>query len=173
MFDRNTSIESDLQMPSLRSHPPAWRAGLKAKKCKMAENSRKPWTDELVQELMASGAALSEIAEMLVRAESDAKERREPWPSASPRLSVNKITWAQVGRVAEPGRYMFTFGWLTIAADDLAIWKKFPNAAFTLYSTAVAMTTQAGGASREKAGEEFRLGAFEPRSDSNYSESEK
>jgi hypothetical protein len=67
---------------------------------------------------------------------------------------------------------MFTFGWLTITADDLAIWKEFPNAAFTLYSTAVAMTTQAGGASGEKAGEEFRLAAFEPRSDSNYSEGE-
>jgi hypothetical protein len=159
--------------PSGRSHPPARRAGLKAKKCKMAENNRNPWTDQLVQELVASGATLSEIAEMLARAESNAKERREPWPSASPGLSVNKITWAQVGRAAEPGRYMFTFGWLTITADDLAIWKEYPNAAFTLYSTAVAMTTQSGGASGEKAGEEFRLGAFEPRSDSNYSESEK
>src|SRR5450432_2903252 len=33
---------------------------------------------------------------------------------------------------------MFKFGWLTITADDLAIWQKYPTAAFTLYSTTVA-----------------------------------
>ena len=53
-------------------------------------------------------------------------------------VTVNKITWAQVGRVTEPGRYMFKFGWLTITADDVAIWQKYPTAAFTLYSTSVA-----------------------------------
>jgi hypothetical protein len=84
---------------------------------------------------------------------------------------VNKITWAQVGRVTDPGRYMFRFGWLTITADDLAIWEKYPNAAFTLYSTAKA--PEPSGDAEEPAGEEFRLGTFELRSDSNLSESEK
>jgi len=65
-------------------------------------------------------------------------------------LAVNKITWAQVGRVTEPGRYMFRFGWLTISAEDLAVWEQHPNAAFTLVRTAV---TDIGG--------EFRLGTFE------------
>jgi hypothetical protein len=65
-------------------------------------------------------------------------------------LAVNKITWQKVGRVSEPGRYMFTFGWLTIAAKDLAVWEQFPNAAFTLVKTA-----------ETEAGDEFRLGAFE------------
>ena len=46
---------------------------------------------------------------------------------------------------------MFTFGWLTVTAEDLAIWKQFPNAAFTLVQTTIQMD----------AGEEFRLGAFE------------
>jgi hypothetical protein len=101
----------------------------------MAENSGKPSTDEELQKLAESGAALSEIAELLARAELVTKAPREPWPHA-PRSSVNKITWAQVGRVTDPGRYMFTFGWLTIAAEDLALWVKYPNAAFTLYSTA-------------------------------------
>jgi len=64
---------------------------------------------------------------------------------------VNKITWQRAGRVTEPGRYMFTFGWLTVTAEDLAIWKQFPNAAFTLVQTTIQMD----------AGEEFRLGAFE------------
>jgi hypothetical protein len=68
------------------------------------------------------------------------------------RLSVNKLTWAQVGGVTKPGRYMFKFGWLTITAEDLAIWEQFPNAAFTLLGTAAT-----------EAGEEFRLGAFELR----------
>jgi hypothetical protein len=51
---------------------------------------------------------------------------------------------------------MFTFGWLTITAEDLAVWEQFPEAAFTLVQTATA-TTEAG----TEAGEEFRLGAFE------------
>jgi hypothetical protein len=64
---------------------------------------------------------------------------------------VNKITWQKAGRVTEPGRYMFTFGWLTVTAEDLAVWEQFPNAAFTLVQTATATD----------AGEEFRLGAFD------------
>ena len=46
---------------------------------------------------------------------------------------------------------MFTFGWLTVTAEDIAIWEQFPNAAFTLVKTAT----------ETDAGEEFRLGAFE------------
>ena len=49
--------------------------------------------------------------------------------------ALNKITWALAGRVTDPGRYMFTFGWLTITANDLAIWQAYPNAAFTLIRT--------------------------------------
>ena len=37
--------------------------------------------------------------------------------------SINKITWQKAGRVTEPGRYMLKFGWLTVTADDLAIWR--------------------------------------------------
>ena len=65
-------------------------------------------------------------------------------------MTVNKVTWAQVGRVTEPGRYMFRFGWLTITADDLAIWEQFPNAAFTLFQTPTAEVE-----------DDFRLGSFE------------
>jgi hypothetical protein len=88
------------------------------------------------------------------------------------KVAVNKLTWAQVGLVTEPGRYMFKFGWLTITADDLAIWQKYPTAAFTLYSTA-GTAPETEDETVEAAGEEFRLGTFELRSDSNYSESEK
>jgi hypothetical protein len=45
---------------------------------------------------------------------------------------------------------MFTFGWLTIAAEDLAVWERFPDAAFTLVQTAAADPR-----------EEFHLGVFE------------
>jgi hypothetical protein len=62
---------------------------------------------------------------------------------------------------------MFRFGRLTITAEDLAIWEQFPNAAFTLVRTATAETGE------ESAAEEFRLGTFELRTNSNYSESEK
>ncbi len=49
---------------------------------------------------------------------------------------------------------MFTFGWLTIAAEDLAVWNQFPNASFTLVRMAAADTEA-----------EFRLGAFDPGED--------
>ena len=75
-------------------------------------------------------------------------------------MPVSKVTWQQVGRVTEPGRYMFRFGWLTITAEDLAVWQRLPNAAFTLVATA---TTA-------EAGEEFRLGAFELRENLTPSE---
>jgi hypothetical protein len=82
------------------------------------------------------------------------------------RVTINKITWAQVGRVTEPGRYMFKFGWLTITSDDLAIWKAHPNGAFTLYSTVRTKEPEA----EEVAGEEFRLGTFELRENLSLSE---
>ncbi|HKS20337.1 MAG TPA: hypothetical protein VJS63_14125 [Bradyrhizobium sp.] len=64
---------------------------------------------------------------------------------------VNKVTWQKAGRVTEPGRYMFRYGWLTVTAEDLAIWRQFPEAAFTL----VPVTAATG------VDEEFHLGAFE------------
>ncbi len=64
---------------------------------------------------------------------------------------VTKITWQKAGHVTEPGRYMFRFGWLNVAAEDLAIWQQFPDAAFTL----VQMPAATDGM------EEFHLGAFE------------
>jgi len=83
----------------------------------------------------------------------DAFEMRTSVVAHRPRATaVKKVTWQQVGRVTEPGRYMFRFGWLTIAAADLAVWEQLPNAAFTLVRT---------GAEAE----EYRLGAFELRKD--------
>jgi hypothetical protein len=48
---------------------------------------------------------------------------------------------------------MFRFGWLTITAEDLEVWRKLPSTAFTLVRTAATA----------EAAEEFRLGAFELR----------
>ena len=83
---------------------------------------------------------------------------------------VNKITWALAGRVTDPGRYMFKFGWLTITANDLAIWQAYPNAAFTLIRT---LTSPPAKPDDEPVGEEFRLGTFELRTGANYSAGEK
>lgn len=69
------------------------------------------------------------------------------------KTTVDKITWDRVGRVTEPGRYMYTFGWLTITAGDLDIWKQYPQAAFTLLAHHVEAD--------ETVGEEFHLGAFD------------
>ena len=64
---------------------------------------------------------------------------------------INKVTWQKAGRVTEPGRYIFRYGWLTVTADDLAIWQQFPEASFTLVDLP----------SPTDAPEEFHLGAFE------------
>jgi hypothetical protein len=53
---------------------------------------------------------------------------------------ITKITWQRAGRVTEPGRYMFRYGWLTVTA------------AFTL----VELPDIA-----EDGREQFHLGAFE------------
>ena len=81
-----------------------------------------------------------------------------------------KITWALAGRVTDPGRYMFKFGWLTITADDLAIWQAYPHAAFTLIRT---LTSPPAETDKETVGEEFRLGTFDLRIESTYSTDEK
>ena len=67
------------------------------------------------------------------------------------KVTLSKVTWQRAGRVTEPGRYMFRFGWLTVSADDLAIWRQYPEAAFTLVNLP----------SEPDAPEEFHLGAFE------------
>jgi hypothetical protein len=77
---------------------------------------------------------------------------------------VNKITWQKAGGVTEPGRYMFTFGYLTVTAEDLAIWKQFPNARFTLVEVPHAQAAEDAGQADNPAAqpaEEFHLGAFD------------
>jgi hypothetical protein len=49
--------------------------------------------------------------------------------------------------VTEPGR--LRFGWVRITAEELAIWRQYPNAAFTLFTPASAIETE------ERVGEEF------------------
>jgi hypothetical protein len=72
---------------------------------------------------------------------------------------VNKITWQRAGGVTEPGRYMFTFGWLTVTSDDLRIWNQFPDAAFTLVELPVHADDREEA--EEVHAEEFHLGTFE------------
>jgi hypothetical protein len=62
-------------------------------------------------------------------------------------LTVPRISWDQVGKAGEPGRYKIMSGWLTITVDDLHIWSQFPGATFTLY--------EAPGGD----GNEYRLGS--------------
>jgi len=73
---------------------------------------------------------------------------------------VNKITWQRAGGVTEPGRYMFTFGWLTVTREDLAVWNQFPNAAFTLVELPSPLHDESGE-DADVHGEEFHLGTFE------------
>lgn len=72
---------------------------------------------------------------------------------------VNKITWQRAGGVTEPGRYMFTFGWLTVTSDDLNIWSQFPDASFTLVE--LPAHAEDSEEPEEARTEEFHLGTFE------------
>ena len=63
---------------------------------------------------------------------------------------MRKINWAQVGKITEPGRYMFRFGYVIVTAEDLSIWQKYPEAAFTL----IPMFSSGPQ-------EEYKLGAFD------------
>jgi hypothetical protein len=105
---------------------------------------------------------------MLVRAKSATKARTEPASHASSKLPINKLTWAQVGLVTEPSRYSFKFGWLTVTAEDLAVWKQFSGAAFTLYRTSA--RAQPGDEMEEEARDEYRQGTFELRENISLSE---
>jgi hypothetical protein len=110
----------------------------------MVEDSEEAWAGELA----ATGASLTEIATAVMRAKAE---------TSAP--TVSKVTWSKVGRVAEPGRYMFKFGWLTITEEDLAIWRQYPLASFTLYST------QPASEAEEQIAGEFRLGIFDLRNE--------
>ena len=77
-------------------------------------------------------------------------------------MSINKVSWQQVGHVTAPGRYMFRFGWLTIVPEDIAVWEQFPDAVFALVKTASATATGEN--------EEFHLGAFEIRESQSLDE---
>jgi hypothetical protein len=46
---------------------------------------------------------------------------------------------------------MLTFGWLTVTADDLAVWERYPDASFTLVEIATEPDVP----------DEYRLGTFE------------
>ena len=98
------------------------------------------------------------------------RRRFQPVFSELATLVAKKINWAIAGRVTDPGRYMFRFGWLTITADDLAIWRAYPDAVFTLIRT---LTSPPAETDKETVGEEFRLGTFDLRIASNYSAGEK
>jgi hypothetical protein len=101
----------------------------------------------------------------------DTMDCRGKNPREEARLPVNKVTWQQVGHVTEPGRYMFRFGWLTIAADDLAIWTQFPDASFTLVQTsapALEVVTEAADKASPAETDEFHLGAFQLHTDGDF-----
>lgn len=100
-----------------------------------------------------TAAGLQDIATSSPVDDNLAAPREMPGPHrrSSNRRDVNKVTWAQLDHVTEPGRYLHRFGWLSISADDIAIWRQFPHASFTL--------CQRG---RSQGDSEYLLGAFDP-----------
>ncbi len=73
---------------------------------------------------------------------------------------VIKINWQKAGRITEPGRYMFTFGWLTVTADDIAVWQQHPDALFTLVEIPPLSQSPSNDDEGDDASE-YHLGTFE------------
>src|SRR5471030_2044397 len=42
------------------------------------------------------------------------------------------LIWTLSTRLSEPGRYIYRFGYVTVTAEDLEVWKQFPHAEFAL-----------------------------------------
>ena len=80
------------------------------------------------------------------------------------RIASPKISWQKAGRVSEPGRYMFRFGWLTVTADDIAVWRRYPDARFTMLQIPKSSTPNTSEQAPREAVEdadEYHLGTFE------------
>jgi hypothetical protein len=56
----------------------------------------------------------------------------KPRPRIGLKAKGNKIAWIDVNRVSEPGEYDFRDGVIRIKCKHLDIWKKVPDATFTL-----------------------------------------
>ncbi|WP_245286968.1 hypothetical protein [Bradyrhizobium sp. Tv2a-2] len=62
---------------------------------------------------------------------------------------------------------MFTFGWLTVTAEDLRVWEQFPDAAFTLvrqpktHDAGCSQDSSQDNQDGDGVADEFHLGAFE------------
>ncbi|UFW48486.1 hypothetical protein BaraCB756_40580 [Bradyrhizobium arachidis] len=67
-------------------------------------------------------------------------------------MRVNKITWDKIGGATEPGRYKCFFGYLTVTSEDIEVWRRYPDATFTL---------MARPATQQSVAEDYYLGAFD------------
>jgi hypothetical protein len=74
----------------------------------------------------------------------DGRNRREGRQAEE--VTVNRVSWKQVGMIREPGRYKLRFGWVTVTAVDLEVWSLFPEATFALLG---------------EGNEEYRLGSVD------------
>ena len=59
-------------------------------------------------------------------------EISKPHPKIGLKAQVSKIAWSDVDQVSEPGEYDFRDGIIRIKRKHLNIWKKDPDATFTL-----------------------------------------
>lgn len=113
------------------------------------------------------------VAPQRLGAQSGSQERAEPESSrtidsqktnsqkiTSQKITWQKISWKKAGHVVEPGRYMYRFGWLTVTAEDIAVWRQYPQAEFTMLQ----LPRPSGASSAKDAVDdldEYHLGTFE------------
>jgi len=45
---------------------------------------------------------------------------------------IPKLSWDDVGKATEPGQYKSRYGLIQVRADEIRIWKMYPNAAFAV-----------------------------------------
>ena len=101
-------------------------------------------------QLNAQGAAEPSIASL-----------NSTWQKAtSQKVTSRKINWQKTGHVAEPGRYMYRFGWLTVTAEDIAVWQQYPQAEFTMLQLPKPSDATAAEDALDEL-DEYHLGTFE------------
>lgn len=113
--------------------------------------------DEIAPKSVSERMAAPELGSQL---NAQGRDGQTITPIISQKITWQKITWQKTGHVAEPGRYMYRFGWLTVTADDIAVWRQYPHAEFTMLQ----LPKRPGAVSAEDALDdldEYHLGTFE------------
>ena len=116
-------LEPESRMPPMTGQPPA-TATIRTEAPAAIEE---PSTAQLQPEPTAESAPATAR-----RPDSKSgKMWQQPLPVRSDG-DIPKLSWDDVGKATEPGQYKSRYGLIQVRADEIRIWKTYPNAAFAV-----------------------------------------